>query len=229
MKKQAFILTIISLIFFIGLIGCEKDEELKEATLQLKFTTLTSETNLKSVVANSTQFTSGYIILEHLEFQTETDTDSIEMDFEIESYITVDYATGDITPDLSAIEVVPGIYTELELEFELWDQTDQPSIYLEGTWTDANSTSHPILLNMPLGQSFSLEMEGEFTIQENSSMTAYITIDPNAWFLGEAGELLPSATVNEEGIIVISPEQNSTIYDIIKDAIDRTSEIEIEM
>ena len=60
-------------------------------------------------------------------------------------------------------------------------------------------------------------------------MIAYVTIDPNAWFLGEAGELLPAATANSEGIIVISPDQNYNIYDIIKDAIDDTSEIEIEM
>ena len=82
---------------------------------------------------------------------------------------------------------------------------------------------------MPLGQTFSLEIEGEFTINENTKMTALITIDPNAWFMGEAGELLPAATANSEGIIVISPDQNSNIYDIIKDAVDYFSEVEIEM
>ncbi len=29
---------------------------------------------------------------------------------------------------------------------------------------------------------------------------AYITIDPNVWFLGEAGDLLPSTTANEDDI-----------------------------
>jgi len=230
MKKQMFILTIFSLIF-IGLISCEK-EDIKTPTLQLKFNTVTSEANLtsaKSTSVNSIQFTSGHIILENIEFQTESDTDSIEVDFEIDAYITVDYATGEITPDLSTIEIVPGFYTEIELEFELWDQTEQPSIYLEGTWTDANGTPHSIRLIMPLGQTFSLEIEGEFNIQDNSEITAYVTFDPASWFFGEAGELLPSATANEDNIIVISPDQNSNIYDIIKDAIDHLSEIEIEM
>lgn len=227
MKKQTFILTIFSLLF-IGLISCEK-EDLRKPTLQLKFNTVTSESNLKSALANSIQFTSGNIILENIEFQAESDTDSIEVDFEIDSYITIDFATGEITPDLSTIELVPGDYTEIELEFELWDQTEQPSIYLEGTWTDANGTPNPIRLIMPLGQTFSLEIEGKFTLQENSAMTAYVTIDPNAWFLGEAGDLLSSATANEDDIIVISPDQNYNIYDIIKDAIDDISEIEIEI
>jgi len=227
MKKQTFILAIFSL-FVIGLISCEK-EEISNPTLQLKFNTITSEANLKSTSANSIQFSSGYIILENIEFQAESDTDSLEVDFEIDAYITIDFATGEITPDLSTIELVPGYYTELELEFELWDQTEQPSIYLEGTWTDANGTPRPIRLIMPLGQTFSLEIEGEFMVQENSAMTAYITIDPNVWFMGEAGALLPSATANEDDIIVISPDHNYNIYDIIKDAIDEFSEVEIEM
>jgi len=227
MKKQTFIIPIFSL-FIIGLISCEKND-LKNPTLQLEFNTVTAESNLKSAEVNSIQFTSGHIILENIEFQSESETDSIEVDFDIDSYITLDFATGETTPDLSAIEIVAGYYTEIELDFELWDQTEQPSIDLEGTWTDASGTPHSIRLLMPLGQVFSLEIEGQFTIEENTAMIAQITIDPNAWFLGEAGELLPSATANNDGIIVISPDQNSDIYNLIKDAIDYTSEIEIEM
>ena len=49
---------------------------------------------------------------------------------------------------------------------------------------------------MPLGQTFSLEIEGDFNIQMNTAMTAKITIDPTEWFSGEVGELLSSATTN---------------------------------
>ncbi|MFO7852616.1 MAG: hypothetical protein ACQERS_12010 [Bacteroidota bacterium] len=227
MKKQIFILTIFSL-FFIGLISCEK-EDLRKATFHLKFNTVTSESSLKSTSVNSIQFTSGQIILENIEFQTESDTDSIQVDFEIDSYITVDYATGEMTPDLGTIEITPGIYTEIELEFELWDQDEQPSIYLEGTWNDANGTANAVTLIMPLGQTFSLEIEGEFNVQDNSEMIAYVTFDPASWFLGEAGGLFSSATANEDGVIIISPDENSNIYDLIKDAIDDISEVEIEM
>ena len=60
-------------------------------------------------------------------------------------------------------------------------------------------------------------------------MIAQITFDPPSWFAGEAGEMLPSATSNEDGVIVISPDQNSDIYDILEDTIDEMSEVEIEM
>lgn len=142
---------------------------------------------------------------------------------------TFDIITGETTPDLSAVEIVPGKYEEIEIELELWDETDDPSIDMDGVWTDNEGTEHPVKLLLPVGQSFSLEIEGEFTIEENTSMIAQITFDPVAWFTGETAELLPSATKNEEGVIVISPEQNADIYDKLKDAIDRTSEVEIEM
>lgn len=227
MKKRTFFLTIFSLLA-IAFISCEK-EEIEKPKLQLKFITVTSEASLKSTESNSIQFTNGHIIFENIAFEAESDTDSLQVEFETDSYITLDFATGKITPDLPSIELFSGYYTELELEFELWDQTEQPSIDLEGTWTDANGTPHPIKIIMPVGQTFSLEIEGEFHIQENTSIIAYITIDPNLWFRGEAGELLSSATANDDNVIVISPQQNYNIYDIIKDAIDHFSEVEIEM
>ncbi|MFO7755479.1 MAG: hypothetical protein R6V34_05815 [Bacteroidales bacterium] len=223
--------TIITAIFglaVIGLLSCEKDD-LNNATVQLEFNTVTTESGLKSAAANSIMFSEGHIILESIEFETETDSDSTAVEFEIESYITLDFATGETSPDLSAIQIAPGLYTEIEIEFELWDGTEQASIDLTGTWTDADGAEHPVRLLMPLGQEFSLEIEGEFTVEENTSMVAQVTFDPNSWFLGEAGNLLSTAVADEDGVIVISPDQNSNIYDIIEDAIDNTSEVEIEM
>lgn len=224
---KKLILTVFSIALLL-FTACEDDNSGK-ATLKMEFEAVTTGSTLKSTAANSIEFSSGHIILEEVEFETETETDSIAVDFEIESYITIDIITGETTPDLSAVEIVPGKYEEIEIELELWDETDEPSIDMDGVWTDSEGTDHPIKLLLPIGQSFSLELEGEFTIEENTSMIAQITFDPVAWFNGEAGELLPTATKNEDGIIVISPNQNADIYDKLKDAIDRTSEVEIEM
>ncbi|MGV9141958.1 MAG: hypothetical protein ACOC1X_03375 [Promethearchaeota archaeon] len=229
MKTQKAFLALFSLaLFFLAFTSCE-DEESGKPTAQLEFETVTSSTNLKSTAANTIEFTDGNIILGNVEFQTETESDSLEVDFEIESYITLDFATSVTEPDLSAVEIVPGTYSEIEIEIELWDETDEPSIDLEGTWTDANGTSHPIKLEMPVGQTFSVEIEGEYIVKENTGIIARVTINPNSWFAGDAGELLQDASPNEDGVIVISPNQNSNIYDIVKDEIDSTSEIEIEM
>ena len=230
MKTPKLILALFSFaLFSLAFTSCEENDKTGKPTAQLEFETVTSTSNLKSTAANSIEFTDGQIIIGNVEFETETENDSVEVEFEIESYITLDFATGETEPDLSAVEIVPGTYSEIEIEIELWDETDQPSIDLEGIWTDANGTAHPVKLEMPLGQTFSLEIEGEYTVKENTGIIATVTIDPGSWFAGEAGELLPEATSNEDGVIVISPNQNSNIYNIIEDAIDRTSEVEIEM
>ncbi|MFP4019200.1 MAG: hypothetical protein ACLFUH_08115 [Bacteroidales bacterium] len=64
---------------------------------------------------------------------------------------TFDIITGETTPDLSAIEIVPGKYEEIEIELELWDETDDPSIDMDGVWTDTEGTEHPVKLLLPNG------------------------------------------------------------------------------
>jgi len=227
MKLNSLFIAIVSSIIFL-FTSCEKNEGDKPVLL-LDFETVTSEFNLKSVAANSLQFTEGQIILEEVEFETESDTDSIQMDFEIETYIILDFATGETTPDLSGVELVPGNYSEIDIELELWDESELPSIALEGTWSDGDNNPHPVKLLMPSGQSFSLEIEGNYSIDENTSMIAQVTIDPGAWFAGVSNELLATATVDDNGVIIISPQHNTVIYEIVEDQIDMVSEVEIEM
>lgn len=227
MKLNSLFLAIFSSIILL-FTSCEKNEG-DQPVLLLDFETVTSELNLKSAAANSLVFTEGQIILGEVEFETESDTDSIQVDFEIETYIIIDFATGETTPDLSGVELVPGNYTEIDIELELWDESELPSIALDGTWTDSENNPHPVKLLMPSGQSFSLEIEGNYSIDENTSMIAQVTIDPTAWFAGVTNALLAAATVDENGVIIISPEHNSAIYDIVEDQLDMVSEVEIEM
>jgi hypothetical protein len=217
-------------IALVALISCEKDNS-GEPTLRLEFKPVTSGVTLKNanVAANNVSFTSGHFILESVEFELESDTDSLEMEFEINSYITVDFATGKTNPDLSFVRLRPGRYTEMEIEFELWDQTNQPAIVLNGSWTDEAGTHHPVRFEFDSGQEFSVEIEGDFVVDENTSMVAEITLDPGIWFSGVSKHAFYSATKNNEGVIVISSEENEEIYDIVKDMMDLVSEVEIEM
>ena len=229
MKTKRMILALIS-IALIAFTSCEKDD-LGEPVLQLEFKTVTSEFTLKntSVAANNVKFDSGHIILESIEFELESDTDSLEMEFEMDSYITVDFATGETNPDLSFVRLRQGIYTEMEFEMELWDQTNQPSIVLNGSWADEDGTLHPVRFEFDSGQSFSVEIEGNFVVDENTSMVAEVNLDPGIWFSGVTKKAFSSATKNNEGVIVISSEENEEIYDTVEDMIDLVSEVEIEM
>ncbi len=227
MTFKKLILPLLSLIF-LGLLSCEKDDRDK-ATFQLEFEPRTSNFVLNNAPANSLEFTSGQIILESVEFETSSDTDTLEMEFEIDAFITVDFATGATNPDLSAIEIRPGRYTEIEIEIELWDQSDQPSIVLDGTWTDAEASSHPVKFMFYSGQDFSLEIEGDFTVEVNTTMIAQIKLDPAVWFSGVPPHLFASAAFDNNGVIVISPDMNTGIYDMVENMIDLVSEVEITM
>ncbi len=141
MNTNKLILVLSTIVFF-TFISCQKDDA-QSPTVELQFETVTSSFTVKSTMSNHLQFTSGHIILESA---------SIETNSEIESYITIDFATGETTPDIWAIEIIPGNYTEVEIEMELWDQTDIPSIALDGTWTDTYGTDHPVQLALYLGQ-----------------------------------------------------------------------------
>ncbi len=230
MRKQPFFLAIFSLfIIGIGLVACEKEEEISNPTLQLEFNTVTSGSTLKSTSDNNLQFSSGHIILESIEFEAESDVDSLEVEFEIESFITIDFATGESNPDVSSIQIRPGTYTEIEIELELWDKNHEPAIALDGIWTDAGGNEHPIRFLFDSGQEFSLEKEGEFTLTESSTMIAEITFDPNIWFSGVSPDMISNANRDENGVIIISSDTNTDIYDIVEEKIDLISEVEITM
>jgi len=229
MKTKRMILALLG-IALIAFTSCEKDD-LGEPVIQVEFNTVNSEFTLKnsSAAANTVGFESGHIILESVEFELESDTDSLEMEFEIESFIAVDFATGETNPDLSFVRLQHGTYTEMEFEMELWDQTDQPAIVLTGSWTDDEGTIHPVRFEYDSGQDFSVEIEGNFVVDETTTMVAEVTLDPAIWFSGVTNEAFASATKNTDGVIVISSEENEDIYDTVEDIIDLVSEVEIEM
>jgi hypothetical protein len=231
MKHRNWILLSLIVLVFAA---CQKDES-KQPTIKLEFNTVTSDFSLssaatnKNVLANSLEFTSGQIILEGVEFETSSDTDTLEVEFEIEGFISIDYATGETNPDISHIEIKPGRYNEIEIELDLWGKSEQPSISLNGTWDDLNGNDWPVKLLIYSDEEFSLEIEGDFLFEENSTMIAQITFDPRVWFSGVSPQLMSAASVDNDGVIVISPEQNQNIYDIVKNMMELVSEVEIKM
>ncbi len=224
--KGLFLASLASMLIVFS--SCEKNEIVPSGpTFGLDFKTENSGFTLKSAAANNLEFTSGHVILESAEFELESETDSIGMEFEIESFITVDFATGETTPDISSIEIFPGTYEEIELELELFDESDLNSILLDGTWTDDEGNTYPVKLELESGQSFELEMEGNIVIEESTALIAWITFDPNVWFSGVTAEELSSATINEDDEIIINAEHNTHIYEKVKEGLDFASEVEI--
>lgn len=216
-------------IGFIGLSACE--DEVSQPTVQFQFNTVNSSSSIPTgrIAANSLAFTSGVIRLEEIEFEAEVDdVDSVEADIDI--VVEIDFATGQTNPDLSALVFPAGTYTETEVELELLynGNNDTPGIEVEGTFVDSQDASHPIKFIYNEDQTFEVEREGTITFTEGASVIAQVTFDPALWFAGVTSAELEAAT-KTDGVIIISENSNSNIYDTVADGLDLASELEVNM
>lgn len=231
-KSKALTLTLATLMVAgVSFTSCEDDSP-NEPQIGLKFNTITSpltlKSGLKSQEPKELSFHSGSITLREIEFEVETDNDSVEVNFNLEANTKIDFATGETTPDISYAKIPAGTYNSMEVEIELQDEDDDPSVVLNGTYTDLDGVSHDVRFEFNSGETFEIEKEGTITFKTDETALAQIVIDPTAWFSEVENEQLSSATKNNEGIIVISSTQNSEIFDIAADGLDMATELEIE-
>lgn len=231
MKKMKFKTLVVAALVVAGFsfTSCEKDETQTEPRVGLKFNTVTSSVSLKSTQVRQLTFTSGFITLREVQFQVETDNDSVEINFNIELNTKIDFATGETDPDISYAVIPAGTYNEMEVEIELQDEGDSPAMVLNGTYVDAAGVSHDIRFEFNSGETFEVEKEGVITFATNESALAQITFDPTVWFAMVENEQLSNATKDNDGVIVISETQNANIFDVVADGLDLATEIEIEM
>lgn len=233
MKKSKALALAPLMVAGVSFTSCEDDSP-DEPQIGLKFNTVTSPLTLKSELKSQQpkelSFHSGFITLREIEFEfeVETDNDSVEINFNLEATTKIDFATGETTPDISYAKIPAGTYNSMEVEIELQDENDNPSVVLNGTYTDLDGVSHDVRFEFNSGETFEVEKEGTITFKTDETALAQIVIDPTAWFSEVENEQLSSATKNNEGIIVISSTQNTEIFDIAADGLDMATDVEIE-
>ncbi|MFD2515920.1 hypothetical protein ACFSRY_18760 [Pontibacter locisalis] len=214
-----------------GLFSCDSEDNASPtAQVGLNFATVNTAAPLNGRLAttSSLAFTSGTIVLSQVQFEGENEADSLEVEFELEQDVTIDFATGATSPDISAVGFKPGTYEEIEVELELQDEGTKPAVVLNGTFTDAQGQQHPVRFEFNSAETFEVEREGTITFTEGQSAVAQVTFDPTAWFAGVTAAQLSAATKNTQGVIVISETQNAGIFDIVADGLDLATEVEID-
>ncbi|MEN8248981.1 MAG: hypothetical protein ABFS32_08615 [Bacteroidota bacterium] len=233
MKAMKFKILVLAAIVMTGIsfTGCQKDTN-DVPQIGLKFNTVTTSFSVNGDLKSAQQvkeleFTSGFITLHEVSFEVETNDDSIEIEFEIELNTQIDFATGETDPDISFVEIPAGTYHEMEVEIELQDEGDSPAMVLNGTYVDAEGTSHPVRFEYNSGETFEVEKEGTITFATNESALAQVTFDPTVWFAGVSNEQLSLATKDNDGVIVISETQNANIFDVVADGLDLATEVEL--
>ncbi len=234
MRKMIFKAILLPVVVFMAGVtftNCEKDDQ-DSPLIGLKFNTITTPISLEDGLKSAQQtkelsFNSGSIILSEVEFEVETDNDSIEIDFELEASTVIDFATGETSPDISFVKIPAGTYNEMEVEIELQDEDDIPSIILYGIYTDGEDINHDVRFEFNSGESFEVEREGSITFASDENVLAQVTLDPGAWFQGVTNEHL-SAAEKVDNVIVISEDYNTGIFDIVADGLDLATDVEID-
>lgn len=231
MKKINYLFALL-MTGLLGLSACN-DDEVSQPTIQFKFNTVNTTSSIPTgrTAANSLTFTSGTITLEEIEFEAEVEgRDSIEAD--IDMIVSIDFATGQTTPDISQLTFPVGTYSSVEVELELLytgNNGTTPGVLIEGVFEDRTGTTHPVRFIYNSDQTFEIEREGTITFTEGANIVAQVTFDPVAWFAGVTSADLEAATKDSEGVIVISENSNVEIYDIVADGLELASKVEIQM
>lgn len=225
------------MILTVTLLSCSTESDLNgESQVAVKFNpvnsftstqAITKDNQLKQSTSGALKFTDGYIAISRLEFEVETENDSIEREFELEQNTIIDFPTGGTTPDIGNITIPAGTYEEVEVEIELRENSEEPAILLNGVFTSSDGVEHPIRFEFNSKETFEVEREGVIVLEENQVAITQITFDPILWFANITEADLGNVTADSEGVVVISATQNTEIFDKVADGLELASEVEV--
>ena len=213
---------IAALISGVVITSCSKKEEQGSMNLTMQMSKGTG--TVQKTAAGSLQFTSVFVTVSEIEFEGEL-TNGDEILFSSEQITRIDLATGVASPAFNA-EIPAGNYEELDLEVEIYDESDIPSVIAEGTYINSAGEQIPVRFEFNSGETFEVEGEG-VTITEDAKFTAKINFDPLEWFATVTTAMLDNAE-RIDGVIVISESTNADIFEVVADRMDDLTEVEFD-
>ncbi|NVJ87294.1 MAG: hypothetical protein HWE15_13370 [Algoriphagus sp.] len=201
---------------------------------------LTNSTNPNGrILEQGVSITNGYLQVKEVELEVEGRDDNGEFEREVTykfpeiKKISFDEFSSDVD---FFINIESGNYEEIEFEIDLIDHKNEPSIYLEGTFGKSDGSTIPLRLEVYGDDDddldFELELESEddrlFFIDEINNPLALMEINAESWFSTISQSELENAELTD-GVLVISRDKNSDIYERILEKIEASSEIELEL
>ncbi len=198
--------------------SCTEDDA-SPATGRVKLAVATTSSSTgnaagRELVANELKFTGGTITIREIVFDGES-TQSVSRT--IEQIADINYATGNISPEI-IVEVPAGEYRSVNLGIELQDDSNDPSVVIEGTYTNSNEEDIPVRFEFNSGEVFEANATSVM-IEAGADIVGKITFDALDWFSVITAEELDNATLSA-GVMVISETSNADIFDQVADRLD---------
>ena len=229
MKNLILLVTIVGSMAF--LTSCSKDDSIGSGNATLSITAgiansssskqATSKTS-SSRLNQNLNFASGYIWVIEVEFDGTLDNGSL-VSRTVGRSSKIDFATGIATPSLDDITIPVGTYNYVNLGVELRDEDSQPSIVMEGTYTHTDSSIIPIRFEFNSGEVFEAETSQQVEVGTNQTVLSKIVFDPQVWFSVISTDALDNAVLTD-GTIIISQTKNASIFDLVADRLDVSTE-----
>ncbi|MFO7822416.1 MAG: hypothetical protein R6V72_00655 [Cyclobacterium sp.] len=131
------------------------------------------------------------------------------------------------------INIPEGEYEEIEMEIDLIDYRNEPSILLNGTYTDGEGEEIPFRFEL-FGDDIDFEVEIEadddryFVVDRVNNPLILFELVPERWFSSISSLELENADI-DDGVMVFSETSNRSIFRKVRDRIAADAEIEIEL
>ncbi|MDN3689372.1 hypothetical protein [Cyclobacterium jeungdonense] len=258
MIKQKLTATATLFMLGVGFLSCTSDEDMVpgtgDGTIGMLFklqndagTSVTARTS-----AQGLSFVDGFIQIKELEMELEGDFDreglnaagsyddddsdeegsewEYEVEFDEVKKVTFDQFDSDTD---FFIQIPEGSYDEIEMEIDLIDFGNEPSIQLNGTYSNGDGEEIPLRYEY-FGDEidFEVEIEAEdsrFVVDRINNPLILFELVPSRWFSGISDSELENADLDDSGMMLINRDNNQSLYQKISDRIEADAEIEIEI
>ncbi|WP_375583030.1 hypothetical protein [Cyclobacterium xiamenense] len=259
-RKQKKWMISVAFLLSLGFTSCTTEEDMVpgtgDGTIGMLFKlqgSSTTATNARTT-ATGLQFTDGFIQIKELELELkgdfnaeglpaagsfdddddDDDESEEEWEYEIEfneiKKVTFDQFDSDA--DLF-VQIPEGVYEEIEMEIDLIDYRNEPSVLINGTYTHGDSEVVSVRYEY-YGDEIDFEVEiesenGTFRVDRINNPLILFELVPSRWFATVTESELENAEVDETGLLLISKTSNPSIYRKITNKILADAEIEIEI
>jgi len=227
MKRKIILLPALLITLSLGFSACQKDSSDNPATgnssLGIKLQALNKNVTLPGAKSSSTTsilvWDTARMIVSQVKFEAEmkqanTSHDSIEIEFKWNGPMEINLL--DINVTLGNFTLLPGFYDEIELKVEglKKDAGNKPVFYLSGVYSKTDGTLVPIVFTVNENVVFKTEKNNVEVTPDISVFTSTILLYLDELLLDvQISDLENAALTN--GVIVISDNSNSDLYDII--------------
>jgi hypothetical protein len=228
MKKTGLIILVSLLLFATH--GCNKAKWKRPTDLSF-LVGLTTE----SALNGNLSFSGGEVLVRNISFDGERiQGDDVYFEDEFDAGALVSLSGIDANSQL-LYEVPQGTYTSIRIDFDAESSASQ-TITILGSYLNSSSVELPVIIELDIlefsdGLARNVAGITEIELVEDIPATATILFNPAFWFETISINQLDNAQttmVNGVESILISPDMNESIYEVVEDRAGLAAEIIIQ-